>query len=183
VPRKVRSPNFGPVSSEIKIAARVYHRLSLARALDSLMLDDTKQEFDLAAELLQKEVSRRFEVLFDHYNIRKDLSERYLLLSFALATEFVPNFSPYKSYGRERGRPKSVSKHIEMVKEVDKVRAEKPVSLIQACRILTKRNGPWKGKRPSDLQAAYYRVRKADLPLGLEMEIQRPLRKTATEFK
>jgi hypothetical protein len=163
------APKFPPASREVIKAVRTVKAAYLAHALRNR--DSPEEpfvptpEFDAASQMLFDETHSRLDRVYKHYGLYPNDPQAAHTLVLRLACDLIPNFDPY--YIPARGRPKSVlSEHGALVIEIEALQEEdKRRSLIAACRILVKRPGPWKDKRPVDLEAAYYRFYEAQGPI------------------
>jgi hypothetical protein len=164
-PKKPTLPSFGSPSKEVGSAATTCNTALLIHAMlrfgDKGRVFQVTPEYEHAATILRKETERRLRILLEHYAVPSNSEDAGFLLAASLARDLVPGFD--SSTVSRRGRPRSVDKHLELALAITHERAEKQVGILRACQNLRKRNGPWKNKSASDLQAAFYRFKKAQL--------------------
>ena len=83
----------------------------------------------------------RLQILAKHYGV--DLSKDGLLLAIRVAVDWIPGFQMLTEPKRGQGRQKkrcTYSDHLELVRNIEAVRAEKPGrSLAEACRFYLSR--------------------------------------------
>jgi hypothetical protein len=112
-----------------------------------------------ALDLISRETLSRIEKLYKHYDV--DIAHPLAggMLAHRLACEFIPNFEPFPLPAI--GRPRNVlQKHHSLVIAIEALLEDNGRKVFEACRALTKRDTPWKGHPPKELQAAYYRYQK-----------------------
>lgn len=115
---------------------------------------DRAELSEWASKAIFDEQWRRLRVIADQYGT--DLASRSDLwrLALRLAIDFVPGFSPFATKGRSRTAARD---HLDLTTEVKSLIKEKNCSTFNACEILSKRKGKWKGEKPASLEASYYR--------------------------
>jgi hypothetical protein len=160
---KGRLPKFGPQSAAIREASGIIRTENLVYALrahfDPARRFQPSEGYEAAMRAVRDEGKRRLSTLYDHYSIDATAPNAGVTLAYCLACDLIPRFNPMQSPpGKgKRGAPKSVlKKHRDLMGAILEI-TDTGIPVIQACRRLSKRNGPWKGWSPKVLQARYYR--------------------------
>lgn len=103
---------------------------------------------------------RRLQVIADQYGTDLASQSGSWTLALLLAIDFVPGFSPFA--GMHKGRARTAARdHLDLATEVKSLIKEKKCSAFNACEILSKRKGKWKGEKPTSLEATYHRFNDA----------------------
>jgi hypothetical protein len=103
---------------------------------------------------------RRLRVIADQYGTDLASHSDSWRLALLLAIDFVPGFSPFA--GMHKGRARTAARdHLDLATEVKSLIKEKKCSAFNACEILSKRKGKWKGEKPTSLEANYHRFNDA----------------------
>ena len=143
-------PKFGLPNAKLK------SKMAKARRYGMLVPPAGNKERDAAIKSLTKEMLNRLQLLCKFYGISSS-SHQYIDLALALSMDFVPNFD---LIGRNQGAGAPVKNTIVsdgvLVHEVDEINHKRERGVADACRILSKRNGDWKGIKPTTLQTRYY---------------------------
>jgi hypothetical protein len=109
-----------------------------------------------ASKAIFDEQWRRLQVIADQYGTDLASQSGSWTLALLLAIDFVPGFSPFA--GMHKGRARTAARdHLDLATEVKSLIKEKNCSASNACEILSKRKGKWKGEKPASLEATYYR--------------------------
>lgn len=110
--------------------------------------------------LQHKEIAvPRINALLDHYEINRNHPERWQLLAFCLAWEFVPGFAPARKPGRKVGQQTHVLDFHLFTACAYAERMNRSVN--NTVRQLT-RKYPFKGKNPGTLRDRYYLLKDGD---------------------
>ena len=155
-------PNFGKRPKELSDAATDYRRLLLVRALQELDENSAQDEPRLneARELLANETVQRIDALFSHYGISQSGLEKYVQLALCLAKDFVPNFDVYaRETPRGRPRGREIVAGMPLFFAVRELVERDGKKVTEACAALSKRAGPWKGKKVKSIEIRYYQAR------------------------
>ena len=103
---------------------------------------------------------RRLRVIADQYGTDLASHSDSWRLALLLAIDFVPGFSPFA--GMHKGRARTAARdHLDLATEVKSLIKEKNCSASNACEILSKRKGKWKGEKPTSLEATDHRFNDA----------------------
>jgi hypothetical protein len=157
------TPKFGAPSVDVREAKGTIDREHLAHALvahfDPARLFQPSERYESALQTIGIEREKRLSVLYDHYSIDTTAPNVGVILAYCLACELIPHFDPMETPSRKgnRGRPKSVEKkHLYLVGAILKLTETQGVTVIQACRKLSRQTLPWKGIAPKRLQRRFY---------------------------
>jgi hypothetical protein len=113
-----------------------------------------------ASKAIFDEQWRRLRVVADQYGTDLESHSDSWRLALLLAIDFVPGFSSFA--GIRKGRARTAARdHLDLATEVKSLIKEKNRSAFNACEILSKRKGKWKGRKPASLEATYYRFNDA----------------------
>jgi len=107
-------------------------------AIDEKAAEQWRKEF---VATVTKKSCKNFGLLFDWYGINKKDNERWFMLAFNMARDYIPAFSVVDE--GKRGRPKEwdETKYLELYLNVNKKMREKgDNNLSRACRGLVKKN-------------------------------------------
>lgn len=118
-----------------------------------------EQTPEVEQELMQKDaeaLARKLDLLVDYYDARKDGKPDWYALSVSLAFAHVEGFQVVDWPKRKRGRPRTYQTHSDLYAAVIEVLEERNTSVINACRILSKRDGKWKKQNPGTLEARFH---------------------------
>jgi hypothetical protein len=119
-------------------------------AIDEKAVEQWRKEF---VATVTKKSCKNFGLLFDWYGINKKDNERWFMLAFNMARDYIPAFSVVDE--GKRGRPKKwdETKYLELYLNVNKKMREKgDNNLSRACRGLVKKNGgPMSAKTLSNM--------------------------------
>jgi hypothetical protein len=157
------TPKFGAPSADVREAKGTIDREHLAHALlahfDPARLFQPSERYESALQTIGIEREKRLSVLYNHYSIDTTAPNAGVILAYCLACDFIPHFDPMETPRPRgmRGRPKSVEKkHLDLVGAILKMTETQGVTIIQACRKLSKQTPPWKGIAHKQLQRRYY---------------------------
>lgn len=115
---------------------------------------DRKEWEALSAET-SREISARMQVLLNHYHIDSAFSDPFCMLALRLANDLIPNFTVFPNPpGRRRGR--EIPSDTRLCMAVDKIADERKRGIADACRLLSRRAGPWEGANPNTLETRYH---------------------------
>jgi hypothetical protein len=153
-------PEFGPSSPELREAVRMIHRARLANALafqKGVKPNPPSPELEAAMKLVADTTNKRFAALYEHFSVERDLPKSGGALAYLLACELIPGFDTY--YIPPLGRPKSVLKdHALLAQAVHEAMSRNSrLSIKAACSKLARTDDRFKGKTPSELEAAFHR--------------------------
>ena len=163
--KKGQLPKFAQPSAEVREVLEIIHQEHLVHALrahfDPARPFQPSERYDAATRTIGAETERRLSNLYSHYSLDATDPNAGVTLAYRLACDLIPHFNPWEvrthTGARRRGRPKSVKEgHLALIGAILKI-TDTGTSVIQACRKLSRLNGPWKGLRPKVLQARYYR--------------------------
>ena len=166
--RSKRKPTFGPLpkfkppSPEERQAARTVMYGHIVRdfakgtelAANYDFSPEYKAKYAAAALLLAEILNKRLALLFEHYSLPR---EHGATLAYYLACDLIPGFDPL--YVPNRGHPKNVLREHKPLAEAVRecMRIDGSLTIKAACATLSRKAGPYKGKRPSALEARFHR--------------------------
>jgi hypothetical protein len=150
--------NFGDTTDSAKKALELLkpRRDPLNPRDVKLSKRDRAELSEWASKAIFDEQWRRLQVIADQYGTDLASHSDSWRLAFLLAIDFVPGFSPFA--GMHKGRARTAARdHLDLATEVKSLIKEKNCSVMNACEILSKKKGKWKGEKPASLEATYYR--------------------------
>jgi len=156
-------PAFNRLPAAMREAREIIDRERLAHALRAHFSPavpfQPSERYEAALRAILAEAEKRLSALYDHYAIDASVPKAGHTLAYHLACELIPHFDPMETprpLGM-RGRPKSVEKkYLDLVGAILKITETPGVTVIQACRKLSKQTPPWKGIAHKKLQRRYY---------------------------
>jgi hypothetical protein len=96
-------------------------------------------------------------------------------LAIELAFRHVPGLKTLDEKPRKRGRPgKSYFENFELYEAVLNILDEGEPSVANACRKLSKRLGPWKGRNPTSLETRFHEGRRRAAAMDLRPHLRNP---------
>lgn len=110
---------------------------------------------------------RKLQLLAQHYGAMVDGEIDWKTLSIALAFAHVPGFTTVDDRPRKRGRPGRKFFDFDLYAAVLDVLDDGEPSVANACRILCKRPGLWKGKNPATLETRFHEERRRAAKMDL----------------
>lgn len=152
-------------------------RIRPASSLFSLLGGGGKSEEEREKEAQEANLDalwKKLLLLADHYGAMANGEIDWKQLSIVLAFAHVPGFTTVEVTPRKRGRPGRKFFDFDLYAAVLDVLDEGEPSVANACRILCKRPGPWKGKNPATLETRFHeeRRRAAKMDLRPHMPVQ-----------
>jgi hypothetical protein len=154
--------NFGDTTDSAKKALNLLkpRRNPLNPRDVELSKRDRAELSEWVGEAIFDEQWRRLRVIADQYGTDLASHSDSWRLALLLAIDFVPGFSPFA--GMHKGRARTAARdHLDLATEVKSLIKEKKCSAFNACEILSKRKGKWKGEKPTSLEANYHRFNDA----------------------
>lgn len=101
-------------------------------------------------------LGRKMALLADYYDAVNDDRIDWKKLAIELAIAHVAGFTTIEDQPRKPGRPGKGLFNFDLYRAVLNVLDDGEPSVINACRTLSKRTGPWKGANPSSLEARFH---------------------------
>jgi hypothetical protein len=158
-----RLPAFDHLPAAMREAHEIIDRERLAHDLRAhfsrAVPFQPSERYEAARRAIVAEAEKRLSALYDHYAIDVSVPNAGATLAYHLACELIPHFD-LMEIPRPRGmggRPKSVEKkYLDLVGAILKITETQGVTVIQACRKLSKQTPPWKGIASKQLQRRYY---------------------------
>jgi hypothetical protein len=154
--------NFGDTTDSAKRALELLkpRRNPLTPRDVELSKRDRAELSEWAGKAIFDEQWRRLRVIADQYGTDLESHSDSWRLALLLAIDFVPGFSLFP--GMHRGRARTAARdHFDLATEVNSLIKEESRSAFNACEILSKRKGKWKGVKPTSLEATYHRFNDA----------------------
>jgi hypothetical protein len=105
-----------------------------------------------AANFVWQQKLNKLALLALSYNVDIRAPFGFLELCLRLAEQHIKDFKVVDASPRRPGGPRK--DQFELVKAIN-LRTDAGESVLQACRVLSKRKGPWKGRPPKALQTRY----------------------------
>lgn len=117
-------------------------------------------------------LGEKMVLLADHYRAVIDDKIDWKKLAIELAIAHVPGFTTLEDLPRRRGRPGKGIFNFELYEAVLRVLDEGEPSVINACRTLSKRTGPWKGANPSSLESRFHESKRRAAAMDLRPHLR-----------
>jgi hypothetical protein len=118
------------------------------------------QVYAHASDALCEETARRLGALIEHYKLNNRGENTPLMLAFALATDFVPNFdvfNPPRALGRPRTRKATFGQDFRMAVEAKAEKRGKGIA--DACLQLSKKGERWHRYKSDTLESRYHELK------------------------
>jgi hypothetical protein len=156
MPTKARGPKFSGALNEPIVGT---HPLALAVLIRKQPESVRKMVWKAQKDRITKQQVDKLRLLLKHYKIAPNDPNRFLLLAFHLARDFVPGMSVVDKSRRGRGAPrkwKGLGGKL-LVREIQSVNAERKKGIADAIRIVRRRHPEWcDGYTNKTLEARYY---------------------------
>lgn len=163
-PKSVRlHPSNGEFADELTRRIELPHPLAVVLLADRRGPQAEKEIHDEMLSIMWEKRQKKMEFLLKHYGLNVcGADEKYvwMRLSYLIAFDYVDGFfgPDYKPQPRKKGRPKGSGKlHKKaLFNAINEVQGERHRGVSDACQILSKRKGQWKGLNPKSLETRYY---------------------------
>jgi hypothetical protein len=101
-------------------------------------------------------LDQKLVALAQHYRALSGDDVDWKALAIGLAFDHVPGFQIVDTPSRKRGRPRHWDFSFEFYRAVLQLLDEGQASVANACRILSRRKGPWHGINPTTLETRFH---------------------------
>jgi hypothetical protein len=146
--------------------------------------NSSKTQEELEAEAHQanlEALSKKIDVLAEYYGAVTDGRVDWRLLAIKLAFAHVPGLTTLEETPRRRGRPGKGIFNFDLYAAVLDILDEGEPSVANACRILCKRPGQWKGANPDSIEARFHESKRRAAALDFRPHLAAPSTSSALD--
>lgn len=154
MPKKKKGPPFtGLLNEPIAVASPISIHLAAKSAAERNQFLCTRSRY------IVDQKTKKLLLLLDHYKIGQKQNDRWLALSLALASDFVPGMKIIEGQPRGPGRPGKWKGKVglELIGHVQSIKNEKACGIARAIRIAQNRYpNKWGKYTPKELESRYH---------------------------
>lgn len=110
------------------------------------------------AKIIAEQKSGKLQLLAAELEVDIGSPDGWMQLALKLAERFVPGIQVEFGQDRGPGRPRGSGQvdRFKLFQEIQMLISKNNSTVIEACKILTKQSGRWKGMRPASLETRYH---------------------------